>query len=374
MKIAILTMEFNNNYGGMLQAFALMESLKRLGHEPTLIRLKIKHKYWKLPFSILKRFTQKYILRNKSIDWVLPLWICHKEKKVIEQNMTYFIDTYIQPQTQYAYCEEDIRKYTKDQYDAYIVGSDQIWRPTMYKFIDQAFFGFVKEDKILLSYAASFGVDNWEYTNEQTIRFKKDIQRFRAVSVREDSGVDLCKKHFDIEAEHVVDPTMLLSYETYIQLIKKESPLPIKERLLVYLLDYDSNKQSIVDHISSRKSITPFSVNVKSKLRTDSIENRIYPSVISWLNGFFGSEFVITDSFHGAVFAILFNKPFYVISNKKRGLARMESLLRMFNLENRLIFDTQDIKEDLDINWDEVNSLLEAQKAKAFNFLNTNLK
>lgn len=189
MKIAMI---FNNNYGGYLQAYALMEILKKLNHEPELIFVQQESNTLKYK---LKKYLKKYVL-----SYFLPKYNYEKYRSIIEKNTNYFSDKYIVPRTERVYSQDDFIKYSIG-YDAYIAGSDQIWRPTMYKYINQAFFGFVQDkNALLLSYAASFGLDIWEYTEQQTQRFKNDIQRFKAISVRENSGIELCKKHFETDA------------------------------------------------------------------------------------------------------------------------------------------------------------------------------
>lgn len=374
MKIGILTMTFNNNYGGMLQAYALMTVLKNMGHEPELINVQYyKKEYYKLPYTICKRIFLKHVLKRKNITWIIPEWVYVKRQKKIEQHTQYFIDTYINPKTKPIFTERDFKKHTKKYYDAYIVGSDQVWRPTMYRFINHAFFDFVKNDSILLlSYAASFGVDVWEFTNSDTNKYKQEIKRFKGISVREMSGVDLCKKHFEVEAQVVLDPTMLLSIENYKQLaIKENEPKPNGD-LLFYLLDKNKEKENLVNIIAKEYNYTPFNVTANSFERTACVNNRIYPSVTSWIQGFADAKYVVTDSFHGTVFAIIFNKPFLVVGNHVRGFSRFTSLLTIFGLEERLVQSLQEVTTEkirARIDWSEVNKIWNAKKMESINFI-----
>ena len=369
MKIAVLTMTFNNNYGGYLQAYSLMETLKNLGHEPELLFVQLENNDFK---TKVKKYIKKYLL-----SFVFKKYERDRYQKIIEKNTNYFSDKYIVPRTEKIYSSEDFIKYA-DNYDAYIVGSDQIWRPTMYKFIDQAFFGFVKNNNtILLSYAASFGVDKWEYTEEQTIRFKKEINRFKHVSVREDSGVSLCKEYFGLEAIHLLDPTMLLGIEDYRKIIKEENEPNLDGGLLSYILDKTDDKQYLENLVSKEFELKPYSVNVKSNEAETKLEDKIYPTVTSWLKGFDNAKYVITDSFHGCLFAILFNKPFIVYGNEKRGMARFDSLLKIFGLEDRLILKKEDItieKIKKEITWNDVNEKLDKYKIISKDFLILNLR
>lgn len=366
MKIAVLTYNLGQNYGGILQAYALMETLKKLKHEPELLYIKTKYQQnWKglIKKYLLSYFTPKY---NNSVY-----------EKEIFQNTFKFIDIYINPKTLPLYKNKDFENITKNNYEAYIVGSDQVWRARMFNYIDYAFFGFVKSDKpIFLSYAASFGIDRWEYTEEETQKYKKQIQRFSGVSVREESGLKLCKKYFEKDAIHVLDPTMLLNADDYRSLILKENEPPHDGELLNYILDDSVDKTELVNMVSKELDIKSFKINAKEK-NSKKIDDMIYPTVTSWLKGFDDAKFVITDSFHGCVFSIIFNKPFLVYGNEKRGMARFESLLKMFGLEDRLVLRKDDVnikKIRNIIIWKDINILLDKYKNLSVNFLIDNLK
>jgi hypothetical protein len=374
IKIAVLTLPFNVNYGGVLQAYALMEYLKRLGHSTELLFVQMEGK----PFiekveTALKRFILKYILQSRRFYSLFPL----KEHRLIEVNIKNFADTYIGPRTAPIYNEKDFMKIVQDRYDAYIVGSDQVWKPKWNPFINHAFFDFVKNnDAVLLSYAASFGVDKWEYTAEETASYKEQIKRFKGVSMREDSGVELCKEYFDRDAEHVLDPTLLLTTNDYRELTEKENEKPSDGALLCYILDRNEDKDSLVKMVSNELDLDPFSVNCRSNDIEAPISDRIYPPVTSWLRGFDDAEFVITDSFHGCIFSILFNKPFIVYGNEIRGMTRFTSLLKMFDLESRLIYSTKELAEgsiSAGIDWEKVNDKLEEYRKISRYFLQGNL-
>jgi hypothetical protein len=348
-----------------LQAYALLEKLKRLHHDPELLLVQT------TPFSTklkIKYYLKKYIVP------ILPRkyqYISYTDK--IEQNTNHFIKHYITPKTPPVYKSEHFSKITEKNYDAYIIGSDQVWRAKVYRYIDYAFFGFVKSKKpILMSYAASFGVDSWDFTEEQTERYGNQLSRFKGISVREDSGVELCKRYFNQTAIQVLDPTMLLKPEDYMSLAQRENEPDHDGRLLTYILDNNVDKQSVVKTVEDYLGLRPFSVNIQTKDGTNKIEDMIYPTVTSWLKGFDNAEFVITDSFHGCVFAILFNKPFIAYGNISRGMARFTSLLKMFGLESRLAVCKEDISSELineKIDWSSVNIKLDEYRKISIDYL-----
>lgn len=361
MKIAILTYNLGMNYGGILQAYAMLETLKRLDHQPKLLYIKSKYKHnWKglIRKYVLSSFTSRY---NNL-----------KYEEEIYQNTFKFIEKYINPKTSPLEKYEDFLDITKKNYDAYIVGSDQVWRAKLYKYIDYAFFDFVKSEKpIFLSYAPSFGVDTWDYTKEETLKYKQQIQRFSGVSVREDSGVELCKKYFEKEAIHVLDPTMLLTASDYRKLIKSENEPKHDGELLNYILDESNEKKELIDMVSKELHTKPFKINAIS-YNSKNIEDMVYPTVTSWIKGFDDAKYVVTDSFHGCAFAILFNKPFIVYGNAQRGMARFKSLLNMFDLEDRLVYSINEISDSKiqkNIDWDRVNIKLDKYRNISKNYI-----
>lgn len=365
MKIAILTYNIGQNYGGILQCYALMTKLKMMGHDPELLYIESKSPDNLGNFvrkKILSRFTNRY-------DHLI-------NENVIYRNMFDFIEKNITPKTKPLKNREDFFSISKKDYEAYIVGSDQVWRPDLFKHIEYSFFGFVKSDEPkFLSYAPSFGVEQWKFSAKQTEEFRNQIQRFSGVSVREDSGVSLCKKYFGVEALHVLDPTALLDKETYISLIEKEDREFNSPSLLTYILDESLEKDKIVKSIADSQNLLPIKVGPEKKQSQD-VNDLIYPTVTSWISGFNEASFVVTDSFHGCVFSVIFNKPFLVVGNKERGMARFKSFLEKLGLTSRLIQDSSEFNIDLifeEINWDTVNQNLNRQKEISIDYLQSHL-
>ena len=195
-----------------------------------------------------------------------------------------------------------------------------------------------------VSYAASFGVDNWEFSQKEGLACHELIQRFNAVSVREASGIYLCNEFLKTEAHQVLDPTMLLDIQDYISLVREEGESKSAGSLMIYVLDKTGKKEKFIASVAKKLKLKPYTVMQKEKLTgTGKIEDCIYPPVTKWLRGFMDAEFVITDSFHGCAFAILFNKPFIALGNYSRGITRFKSLLNLFDLEERFDELTQDL-------------------------------
>ena len=373
MKIAVLTLSLYANYGGNLQAYALLKVLRELGHDAWFLnRERHKTPWWKIPYVLAKRILMKYALGRK-INLRSGLFD-QRERAIVAQYSRKFIDKYIQPQTEeFLSTGQLTRGFSSLGFDAVIVGSDQVWRRRFVKanLIDY-FCGFLPSSDTRtrrISYAASFGTSDWEYSPAETHRCGELIKRFHSISVRESDGVNLCLANFGVTAEHVVDPTLLLKASDYEQLI----PQPEKklEGILVYILDISAAKQNLVARVVTHLGLPTFNVNGNAASKSELASERVAPPVEDWLRGFRDAKFVITDSFHGTVFSILFNKPFIAIGNKTRGMSRFSSLLEMFNLSERLVTSESEIDEKVFLkpDWAVVNQQLEIQRRIGKDFL-----
>ncbi len=339
MRIGILTLPLMTNYGGILQAYALQTILQRMGYEVGVITLPVTRRLpWLLiPYSYPKRMIKRYLFQKKVDIFVERTF--NREYPIVSKYTQSFIDKHIKQIK-----VKKISDLLEKDFDAIVVGSDQIWRPMYYpQKIEQAYLNFTHSWNIRrVAYAASFGTENWEYSFFQTIHCRKLIRKFNAVSVREDTGRALCSRHLNIAAVHVVDPTMLLTKEDYISLFELVDTPPSKGNMLNYILDETEESDLFLKNIAATNGWLPFRVNSKVENPNASISERIQPSVEQWLRGFYDAEFVVTDSFHACVFSIIFNKPFIVIGNAERGLTRFESLLRVFGLEDHLLYHFSD--------------------------------
>lgn len=330
MKIGILTLPLHTNYGGILQAYALQTVLERMGHEVVIIdepirQLKSSNK------RIFKRVIKKILGRTTTIFWEKYSF---ENYPIVSQNINKFINQYLS-----RIVVNSPLELKETDFDAIVVGSDQIWRPKYYSEICNAFLDFAKDWKHLrrIAYAPSFGTDRWVYTEEQTKQIAELLHMFDAISVREESGIDLCQRHLGVKAILVLDPTMLLSKEDYCNLINKSDTEAPSGGLLKYILDESDQLTELLSFISNEKQIDAFSVKAKSFLEGSKAQDCICPSIESWLRGFRDAKFVVTDSFHACVFSMIFNRPFCVVGNKSRGLARFNSLLKMFNQDFRMV-------------------------------------
>ena len=399
MKVGILTQPLTNNYGGLLQAYALQTTLERMGHEVVILNRR-------MPFvpdvandafvpTVIRMMKNcvKFLIRKPLIKVYHEL-LSHQH--IVANRLTeIFIVTYHHKSPDFSTTDSLAAYCRKQGFDAYIVGSDQCWRPLYSPCLPNYFLDFAKDWNVKrLSYAASFGVDHWEYSDDETRLCASLAQKFDAVSVREESGIALCKDYLGVDAVHVLDPTMLLDANDYNNLVEDFDPkifniapehrvkttIDVKDKkLFCYVLNKNEQKKDFIQTVSRAKGLTPVECMPKDFRAQEVFEkcpdDCTFPPVEIWLQSFRDSEMVIADSFHGTVFSIIYNKPFWVLGNPDRGMARFQSLLRMFGLEDRLVTPDKLATLDFDapIDWNSVNARREALKQKSLDFLKENL-
>lgn len=379
MKIGILTQPLNTNYGGILQAYALKEVLQDMGHEVVIInRQSRQYPFWYVLGSHIKS-----IMKGESV--ARNSFLTNKQKRIISKNTSDFTKKYIPNLSKKFSFNSEMYEVNNMGFDVLIVGSDQCWRPKYSPCITNFFFDFAKDNRNIkrISYAASFGVDDWEFTAEDTATCKTLIQHFDAISVREDSAVDLVRDCLGWRnAVHVLDPTMLLCPEQYAEIVVKEQIGSSVGNLKVYVLDKTAEKNHFIQLMEDKLHLKAFEVLPHSRLNEEKVTkhnvgNFVFPNPAFWLRGFQDARFVITDSFHCTVFAILHNIPFVAMGNANRGMSRFQSLLSMFGLLDRLITDFVSIDVDKfiakEIDWQQVNNILDMERKKAVDFLKENL-
>lgn len=353
MRIAILTQPLKTNYGGILQCYALKTVLDRMGHEIIVLDRQYPNPNLKTIIlrlgSIAKCVIKKYMLGKKDIAIMSPwgsYYSIHNTHKASEDDekgqlqIRRFICEHI-PMTSALRSTGELAKYVASNgFDCILVGSDQVWRECYSPCIEDFFLGFLpEEDKHLkITYAASFGTADEPISSGHIDDCVRLARRFSAISVREESGVQIMKNDFGLDAKLLLDPTLLLSAEDY----GKVSGTAGNCGLASYVLDENEMKDSILEEAGKALNLR------QTKLRIvaghPDAETVSTPSVERWLASIAGADFVITDSFHGCVFSIINRKPFIAIANRDRGLERFNSLLGTFGLTDRLIFSKEDFE------------------------------
>ena len=382
MRLGILTQPLHTNYGGLLQAFALQKYLRdELEHDVLTVDYTRKPKAWLAPYRVARRCVAKFLKRRKIALFPTPI------SQGVGKFTQRFIDENIRT-TKKIFAPARELDFAEYGFEAFFVGSDQTWRPAYSPYMPTFFFDFLGEDKKTrrIAYASSFGKDEWEFSPEMTKICAPLAKKFHAISVREDSGISLCEKYLGVNAEHVIDPPMLLSQEDYCAVVERdeargflEKRVPAK-RLFAYVLDEAPEKKVLIASVAESLGLELDEIMPKREELASGA--KAYLPVSAWLRGFRDAGFVVTDSFHGCVFSIIFNKNFIAIGNALRGMSRFHSLLKMFGLGNRLLIldENLNVRDRIpellseNIDWEKINAIRSHEQARARQFLGNALK
>lgn len=359
MKVAIVTQELMHNYGGVLQAYAMQEALRRIGHDPVTLDYFPRMAKWYYVLTQVNML-RYYLMRDRKHKF-FPY-----PKKERRAEFAGFMNKHI-------VLTHPVNKYTvsllrKCRAEAIVVGSDQVWRKIFHSDREQEdlFLKFARRVKMpKVAYAASFGTDKWEFSDGLTTRCAGYARLFTAISTREESGVELCRRYLGVDAVQMPDPTLLLDKGDYARLCN-DIPVATESFLLAYILDVDDDK---------KRRIEDFAASMGLEVRFCTAGANAALSVEQWLAMFRDARFVITDSFHGTVFSIINNKDFYSIVNEWRGTDRFVSLLSHFGLGDRLLNDVSSLPEQIThVDWGKVNELRHNWQLEGYGFLKNNLK
>lgn len=386
MKIGIVTFwESTDNYGQVLQAWALQQVLKEMGHEPFFIR------YSLIASSTANRDTKTYkkILKllalYPAIRYVLRYARYKRENRIhrlIEtknkmREFAKFRENNFIVSPQVFKSIEEIRK-NPPVADCYIAGSDQVWNMSLSNINNRAYFlDFGPQTTKRVSYAASFA--RATYPQKYLAELKELLTKFDSISVRESEGVMICKG-IDIDAKLVLDPTLLLCKDYYLRLtsiIAEPDPY-----LFVYSVNVRKKKELYADSISQYANknnlkiiATTSSGSVPGRELIENADYR-YATIGEWLRYIDCARVVFTSSFHGVVFCLIFHKNFVYIPLKgelSKGNGRVLSLLKMIHLENKVLCNKEEIDKLINspIDWDIIMEVLEEQKTYSFDYLST---
>ena len=428
MKVAIFTLPLVNNYGGILQAYALQRALESYGFEAPVVNLKIR---------------QRGLFSRDYLKFLLAKLIYFKKYKNAEfSTLRYYADTqrFIAQNvetTREIYSSAALKRlFEQEKFGACVLGSDQVFNPPYFDAFENDFsLGFAPQSCIKIAYAASFGGESFKGARDLELH-KANLAKFKAISVRERNGTALCESVFGISgAAFVLDPTLLAGREVFEKFIspatnsvepgaaeltqsdagcaeadgvqiaicavpKETNAAKIgsvaqnlngtaadiadtafsaqdtgenavraanaaqKGQIFAYILDQNEHKSEILKSVSEREGLGVREVNDKA--------NRV--SIEEWLSLIAGAQFVITDSFHGCAFSILFNKPFFVFINENRGSSRFYSLFESFELQDRVIKSASDVSLGKQVDWARVNEILSRRREASREFLISNLR
>lgn len=371
MKIGILTFWWGcDNYGQILQAFALQKYLKSQGHDAYLIRY--------APKAVGIQAKLKRILSIPTLWSYLKTRKSAKKSAEFQQAHPRYFSDFIHAQLTLSsrtyHSLADLKK-NPPEADAYSVGSDQVWNKSvgLNDFGRAWFLDFGNDTVKRFSYAASFGMKT--LPDDYRRFFSPLLKKFDAISVRETEGLGFLKEMGIADAELVCDPTLLLTKEDYISLLPEQKETKTENHLVCYMLGHacDFPKEQI-DRFVQEKGLAFHYVPSQGAENRDYYSTIETPTIAGWLRLYRDAEYVVTNSFHGTVFAILMQKKFVALplaghSGAMNG--RLETLLLNTGLSNRLLKNGDDFGETLsqEIDWKNVSSAVEKIRAKGINFL-----
>lgn len=344
MRIALLTIWHEKNYGAELQAYATIKVLQNLGHEVEMIDIRLSD------------------MGKPSLGGWVALMI--ESISPCNRKFNNFWKKYIPTTKRYKSIEE--LKKDPPKADVYMVGSDQVWNPEITKSFSNLYFLDFGDDTVKrVSYASSFGKDTWLYDEKDEIT-RELLSKFAKISCREETGVGIVKNQFGLHATEVLDPTMLLDdYSGLTGSCQERNTIVFYPLVEDPILEACANKIGIelgCDVINNKKCTT-----LLNKVVWDRV------SIEDWIKNIVEARFVITRSFHGVVFSIIHNKQFAVLEGNAKVSTRITNLLKKLQLEDRYFKSEDELFNkrpwDSYINYAIVDIKLNEFKRQSINYL-----
>ena len=300
----------------------------------------------------------KYAIYIKLHEFGLDPYIIGKRKD--KQNISFILNN-----AKVRIINKTFNEIQKKDYDILMVNSDQTWRRQK-DFLNIGFLNFSKNwDIPKFVYGASLGIEKWKYTKKEDKIIKSLIKNFNGISIREKGSIKNIEIHLGVKPILVLDPTLLINKKYYMNLIKNFKIDNIIEYnfIFVYTLTYSKELKNLIKNLSEIYNYQIYLIDIN-----------VINNIQKFIYGIYKSKAVITDSFHGTIFSIIFNKPFLSFVNDFRGNERFNSLKEIFNVSNRILYknykpDINLLEEPLKINKKYIKYL----KKKSIKFLKYNL-
>lgn len=357
MKIGILTFHASHNYGSMLLAYALQTFLQRQGHEVKIINY--------------RTFAQKALYpkpKRANVDE----WL--KNPKLFLQNRTKWLRFEAFMDAHYLLTREAIDLtqlelvVNEEQFDAIITGGDQIWNMVCNDFSIAYYLPFNCPGVRRISYSPSFGGMNWWKPQHYATLLQSLLGKYDFVSVREKDAAMFLSELLGREIPNVVDPVFLLDRCDYLDLAGK-TPIIEEEYLLFYSPWRPERTCDFVANYAKKNKLKVVVTNGKSNMVGNDWVRKNDCGPIEFLNLLLNAKMIIGESFHLAVFSILFHKPFYVISSQGEE-SRMGGLLKSVGLDSRyVLLENGFPREEGKIDWDSVDAFVNEERKKSVEFL-----
>ena len=346
MKVTLFTIWGIGNYGAEMQTYATVKALRELGHEINVARIFL--------YDIERPSIKGRIA--KFLQWIL--------RAPCNVKFSNFWDKYI-PKGERFRSLDDLRR-NPPAADIYLVGSDQVWNPNICKGLISAFLlDFAPVNIKRISYASSFGISNWNESEETTKLFRKNLPLFSFIGCREKTGCEILKRTFNIGATNVLDPTLL--HHNYDEITKR---VPQEDTLAYYPLHNDPELEQNAISLAKKLDLRAVNINESSHIIKSVIYDRT--GIDEWLSGIQRASLVLTRSFHGVALSLVYQKQFIVV-NDTGVSSRITDLLEKLNLTSRYFTSFQkmiDAEPWLEpIKYTEVNKKLDVLRETSWNYL-----
>jgi len=349
-KVNLLTIHYGENNGSVLQTYATVKLLEKYGHEVTIIDLWAPH----------------FIFNWKNLDhWVYLLrrFNTDRLRKRLFPKLTTRM-TMIQPS------KIPAADYT-------IVGSDQVWNRDITKERALAYFlNFVPESSKRIALSSSFGKAIWDEDEDFTEKVKEELKKFSAISVREESGVNICKNTFGVDAICTIDPTLAL--HDFSDILPQK--VSVKKEVGCFTFKPDGYSIRVAEEIAKREALAVRHVNFAGlRKRSKHLTGHYWKnSPDRWLKYIAQSSFFVTDSFHGVACCIILRKQFAAVCADQKKFERLKSLLQKLGLERQIVQSLDELnanyKEIMSpIDYDSVFPIIEKESLKIETFIKTNI-
>ena len=354
MKIGILTFHCAHNYGAVLQAFALQEQLASWGHKVEVIDYR--PKYLVEPYKVLSEKSFKSSSPIRLSKDIVKYLLTVKRKKKRFVNFSEFINKNLN-------LSQETSGDSIPTYDLYVVGSDQVWNYKMTKGDKIYFGGFsIPENARLISYAAS--MEATEINGNEAILIQYALNVFTGISVREDILVDLLQPLTPKNISSVLDPTLLVNRKVWSKLA---TPPQRKKYILVYQVRTKPQTLEIAKKIAREIGVEVVELGAVVKTLPQAFR-RETESIAQWVGWFENATFVVTTSFHGTAFSVIFNKPFYTVQLNDGNDSRSSAFLKKIGLSDRIVNGIEGVNYS-PIDYTQANRLLTKKREESLSFL-----
>jgi len=357
--VAVLGWWYGLNYGSVLTYYSLHQAISNLGHSILMVHEPLGYNGWRVKWG----------------DDIMSLEFARR----MGYNFT--------EQTHFSELAA-----LNAEADTFLVGSDQLWNPHIGRVNDDLFLDFVSHENKRISYATSFGNKGVEKFKPPFVnKHKANLGEFSAISVREAYAVETAKNVFGIEATKVLDPVFLLPQEHYSELAAKSGYQPEGNYLLIFILDPEEAKREVILSVAKKLKVDKVIVTPNPDQGRTSAEEIFHDDIFefvpedspeNFLQAYKHASYVVTDSFHGTAFSVIFEKPFSSIYNRKRGADRFVNLLGDLGFgESRrlLLTDTDEtVAEnpniDFGIDFSMANAHLQQERQRSLTWLDQAIK